>query len=237
MHSPPFLGVFSRVPKTPKFIYLWAPHIILMPTGEASNVNPRAVLIRAVTEAEHRVAEYKHKVREFYFQVMLSPYACQACGGRLQMSGRSKCSCEVCGLELDPTLAFQQSTCCGCKLLRHPMHYCCSRCKAVVPSRFLFDERVFDKSYFKEMMRSFRERARAKKEAVRAMLANSRSGELCMAIDPDPATLPDLMEALDDVPWIGRPDYGFLEAGEFFLPHGNVPGTHLIQPRVGRDAV
>ena len=153
-------------------------------------------LLKALTVVERKIERFKLESRDFYFQVMLVAHVCDVCGGRLRMTGRSICACENCHHELDPTLAFQRSLCCGAKLIRRPVHYACSECKKTVASRFLFDEKIFDKEYFCEMMQASRERARKKKEAIRRLLADSRSEELVLTEAPNLEHIPGLLDAL-----------------------------------------
>jgi hypothetical protein len=143
-----------------------------------------------------RISHFKERVREFYFRVLLSHYHCTKCGGELAMTGPSQCAC-ACGNVFDPTLGFQQSSCCGAKLVRKTFHYACSRCHQTVQSRFLFDERIFDAAYFREMMRESRARAKKKREEVRGLLAGSRSDPLSFieALWLEP--IPGLAEALN----------------------------------------
>ena len=112
------------------------------------------------------------------------------------MVGPSQCSCS-CGNVLDPTLAFQESPCCGARLVRKTYHYACARCHETVPSRFLFDERVFDPVYFREMMREARARAKRKKEELRRFLARTRSDPLILVEEPCLESIAGLEEALD----------------------------------------
>ena len=112
------------------------------------------------------------------------------------MADQSECSC-VCGHRFDPTLAFQVSPCCMKTLTRKTFHYACSGCHKIVPSRFIFDERLFDAEYFREMMQDSRRRAMVKKEEVRKLLAESRSGELTLKDDPDFDAIPELFKDLD----------------------------------------
>jgi hypothetical protein len=114
------------------------------------NRNP---LIRKICGVMDRVMDFKELARQFFYEVILSSYPCPACGGRLHMTGTGECACS-CGKILDPTLAFQKSSCCDAKLARKTFHYVCSRCHKTVPSRFLFDEKLFDREYFREMMRN-----------------------------------------------------------------------------------
>lgn len=145
-----------------------------------------------------RLQAFKEQAREFYFEVVLSGYACPECCGNLRMVGDSRCACDS-GHEFDPTIAFQQSECCGVRLARRVLHYECTACKDPVRSRFLFDERVFDKDYFREMMRESRERSRQKREAIRLLLLSSRSGPLIVADLPGLDEVPGLVDALDAV--------------------------------------
>jgi len=74
---------------------------------------------------------------------------------------------------------------------------CCSRCHQTVQSRFLFDERIFDAAYFREMMKESRARAKRKREEVKRLLAGSRSGPLLLMEEPCLDSIPGLQEALD----------------------------------------
>ncbi len=154
-------------------------------------------LLKGIFQVQARVIQFKERVREFYFQVIMSQYACPKCGGDLVMTGQSECSCP-CGNNFDPTSAFQRSSCCGVPLIRRTFHYACSCCQQIVPSRFLFDERLFDKAYFREMMSQSREQAKKKKEEIRLLLANSRSGALLLTEEPRLEAIPGLNEALAD---------------------------------------
>ena len=153
-------------------------------------------LLGAMARVQGRMADFKGRVRTFYFEVILSSYQCPECGGRLKMTGQSLCSCS-CGKTLDPTLEFQRSACCRTRLARRTYHYACSRCHEVVPSSFLFDERVFDKEYFREMMREHRSRAREEREKMKKLLAESRSGTLFLTEEPSLEALDCLGQDLD----------------------------------------
>jgi hypothetical protein len=112
------------------------------------------------------------------------------------MTGGSLCSCS-CGHSFDPTLEFQKSACCGTRLVRKTFHYACSRCNEVVPSHFLFDERVFDKEYFQEMMQEHRRRARQEREEMKRFLADSRSGTLFLKEEPCMESLNGFVQDLE----------------------------------------
>jgi hypothetical protein len=169
------------------------------------HASPDKPLLGEIERVIGRVANFKERAREYYFAVILSPHQCPQCGGRLRMTGQSECSCS-CGNIFDPTLAFQKSHCCGSGLLRKTFHYACSRCNRIVPSRFLFAERIFHGAYFREMMRESRKRAKEKREEVRRLLAESRSGVFLLMDDPDIGSIPGLIQDLDE--FIGQQRIG-----------------------------
>jgi len=169
-------------------------------TDEAVLVQERLIknpLIKAIRRVLGRVEDFKERVRLFYFEVILSAYQCPQCGGQLQMIGQSECACS-CGNTFDPTIAFQRSPCCGARLVRNTFHYACSKCSKTAPSRFVFDEKLFDATYFREMMRESRDRAKRKKEEVRRLLAKSRSSALQLMEEPGLGSIPGLIQDLDD---------------------------------------
>jgi hypothetical protein len=108
----------------------------------------RNPLVHQINGILEYVDAYKERVRDFYFQVLLSQHACPTCGDALHMTGASECSCQS-GHIFDPTVSFQSSPCCHARLIRKTFHYACSRCHETVASKFLFDERVFDAEYFR----------------------------------------------------------------------------------------
>ncbi len=153
-------------------------------------------LVREIKAILDQIKSFKERAKAFYFEVLLSSVRCPACNGRLNMIDQSECACS-CGNVLDPTVEFQKSTCCGAKLIRKTFHYSCSRCKKVVPSRFLFDEKLFDGEYFRAMMQESRRRSQRKKEEIRRLLAESRSGALPLLEEPDLESIPGLLDDLD----------------------------------------
>jgi len=153
-------------------------------------------LVREIIGALSLVKKYKHRARTYYFDVLFSIYKCPACGGQLKMTEENCCSCS-CENVFDPTLAFQKSACCRAGLMRKTFHYVCLKCLKPVPSRFFFDERVFDKAYFREMMRESRERKKKKREEIRRLLAQSRSARLSLTEIPDIEVIPGLIEDLN----------------------------------------
>jgi hypothetical protein len=168
---------------------------------------PRNPLLEEIFKVQGRVVHLKEEAKNFYFRVLLSQYECPECGGHLVMTGQSQCSCS-CGNIVDPTLAFQWSPCCAARLVRKTFHYACSRCQQAVPSRFLFDERLFDKAYFREMMQESRERAKTRREEIRRLLAGSRSDPLVLMETPCIHSIPGLAEDLND--FIGTKVEGFI---------------------------
>lgn len=160
-------------------------------------INHRNPLLRAFGRVLKRLEFFKEMAREFYFEVLFSIYLCPACGSRMQMKGQSEASC-TCGLVVDPTVEFQRSDCCGARVVKKIFHYACSDCGETVPSKFIFNEKLFDPSYFRTMMRESRERKRRKREEIKRLLAASRSGPLTIAHIPDVHAIPGLETALDD---------------------------------------
>jgi hypothetical protein len=169
---------------------------LFYPAITAQNGQAANPLIREFARVLCRVSGFKELARAYYFEVVLSPYRCPLCEGRVQMTGQSQCAC-ACGNGLDPTLVFQQSDCCGAKLIRKTFHYACSKCNKTVQSRFLFDERVFDPAYFREMMQESRARAKKKREEVKSLLMGSRSDALFLMDEPCLESIPGLDEALN----------------------------------------
>ena len=157
------------------------------------NSNP---LLRGIVQVTRRVATFREKARKFYHAVLLSAHPCPNCEGSLRMTGPSKCVCR-CGTACDPTVAFQRSDCCGVRLRRKTLHYICSSCGRTVPSKFLFDERLFDSAYFAERMRESRERKQTRRQEITEMLASSRSGALCITDIPEIESVAGLASDLD----------------------------------------
>ena len=176
-------------------------------------------LLSAIGDLEGYLADFKERVRAYYFEVLLSLHQCPGCGGRLKMTGQSLCSCS-CGKTLDPTLEFQRSPCCGDRLVHRTFHYACSKCHEVVPSIFIFDERVFDSAYFREMMRESRARAKQRKEEIRRLLLEARSDVLPLLEEPNLDSIQGLLEDLDLFVQDGSQDvnpHGFEAKQEFSL--------------------
>ena len=153
-------------------------------------------LVKSVYRVLGQIDAFKAHARAFYFEVILSTYRCPKCRQALAMASQSECACAS-GHTFDPTIAFQNSICCQARLVKKTFHYACAHCHKPVSSRFLFDERVFDKTYFREMMQESRRRAKAKKEEIRRLLAESRSEEFQLLDNPDIESIPGLINDLD----------------------------------------
>lgn len=158
----------------------------------------RQPFIHAANQVQGRVFNYKEHARSFYFEVLLTAYECPTCTGRLIMTGISQCSCSN-GHVWNPTITFQVSDCCQARLNKKTFHYACSSCGRSVQSRFLFDGKVFDKDYFREMMQESRTRAAGKRERIKNLLADSRSDTLSLTEYPDLEAIPGLLQDLDDL--------------------------------------
>ena len=169
--------------------------------GSFREVNDQTIsisnpLFQSMTQVMRRVSDLKDLARKYYLEVVLSPHECPDCGGHLQMVGQSQSACPF-GHVLDPTLSFQRSPCCSVELVRKTFHYACSRCNQIVPSRFLFDERIFNKAYFREMMQESRSRDKKRREELRKFFAESRSNTLTFLEEPDIGSIPGLAEDLN----------------------------------------
>ena len=124
----------------------------------------------AMLAAAGRFAE---RARWFFYQVTLSNHVCPACSGTLIMTGESRCRCETCSREIDPTVTFQRCVDCGGRPSIAVRRYRCRACGADIPSRFLFDGLAFDTEYFRQKMAESRQRKHQLRERVRNMLAAS----------------------------------------------------------------
>lgn len=163
------------------------------PLRHSHSHNP---LLIGIGDIIGRVEKFKARARSFYYEVVLFPHKCPQCDGFLSMTGLSECACfhgHVC----DPTITFQISACCRAKLVKKTFHYACSSCQRTIQSRFLFDERIFDTDYFREMMQESRRRAAGKREEIRRLLADSRSDALSLMEYPNLEVIPGLLQDLD----------------------------------------
>ena len=77
-------------------------------------------------------------------------------------------------------------------------HYACESCGQTVASRFLFDERLFDREYFRERMAMSRKKKDQRREEIRRLLAGSRSDTLTLTEAMDLERIPGLTDVLDE---------------------------------------
>ena len=156
---------------------------------------PEEALGRIVGGFVFGVARYKTAARGYYYEVMLSKHSCPECGEKLKMTKGGQACCTR-GHHLDPTTKFQESGCCKAKLIRRSLHYACACCGKTVPSRFLFDERVFDRAYFRQRMAESRAKTRQCRELMRIARREERSRNLTLLEEPRVDLLPGFAEAL-----------------------------------------
>jgi hypothetical protein len=171
-----------------------------MASTTAFQENPLLVGLEPV---QAQIVSLKERAKKFYFHVVLGNFRCPKCSAKLQMTGVSQCSCDK-GHTLDPTLVFQKSSCCSARLVRKTFHYVCSCCNKTNPSRFLFDERVFDKAYFSQMMQKHRDKIQRRKEKIIKQMQEARSDNLVLLDEPCIDSLPGLLEDLDHLVTQGR---------------------------------
>ena len=149
----------------------------------------------ALTET---VKAFVGHARHFCYEVMLSGYTCQHCGGTLVMIAESRCRCRGCGFEFDPTLAFQRCGTCGEKLQLRVTRYQCRSCRRDMPSRFVFEGPVFDPEYFRQRMAESRQRKAERAEQFQQRLQESRSPPLDTPA-AELESIPGLLAALNDL--------------------------------------
>jgi DNA-directed RNA polymerase subunit RPC12/RpoP len=153
-------------------------------------------LLTQMQAIDSAVSSFRTHAKKFYFQALASRYSCPACGDRFELSGRAEAVC-ACGISFDPTLQFQKSRCCDAILTKRNVHYACSACNRIIPSRFLFDEKLFDQEYFRERMRITRERRQRQEALMREMRRIVRSDVLIFLDEIDLDELPGLSEDID----------------------------------------
>lgn len=164
-------------------------------TGELS----AGMFLRGMDRIGELIRQMRNKLRRLFYGAALFAMPCPSCGRpNLRMLRDSWCRCDNCGHELDPTLVFQGCTGCGGSLRRRIHHYWCDACKQRIRSAFCFDAKVFDADYFRRMMQESRARKRQKREQLKKMLANARSGAYILDHQPQLADVPGLAQALDE---------------------------------------
>lgn len=130
--------------------------------------------------------------------LVLLGYRCRKCNGKLSMTGESRCCCQNCKQEFDPTVAFQRCSACGGIPVLRVRRYYCEGCDNEITSRFVFETLPFEREYFKQKMAESRQRKKEKLQQVREMLAQSRSDSLAFgAVDLD--SVPGLLTALNSL--------------------------------------
>jgi DNA-directed RNA polymerase subunit RPC12/RpoP len=147
---------------------------------------------------QQAINEFRKRARTYYFDVVLSLYRCPNCGSRFQLNKHAQAAC-TCGWLADPTIEFQFSDCCRSKLLRKRLHYICSKCRKIVPSIFLFDERLYDREYFVEKMRMLRERRCWERFEKAQMLLIGRSNSLSLTDEVALDAISNLCEDLNQL--------------------------------------
>ena len=138
------------------------------------------------------------KAKRFYYLVMLFGRRCPKCNGPLTMVAAGRCTCRSCRYAFDPTVAFQRCLVCGGIPVLRVRRYQCGKCGGDITSRFLFEEIAFDADYFRQKMAESRRRKNKRRERVRQMLAECRSGPLSLD-GPDLSSVPGLIEALNSL--------------------------------------
>jgi hypothetical protein len=163
-----------------------------------------------------RVLTYRQRVRHFFYEVVLWGHACPQCSGELVMVKEGRCCCTVCGMECDPTVAFQRCPECEGVPQVRIRRYECSRCGLEVVSRFLFDGLVFDADYFRQKMAESRQRRQQDRHDLAAWVAHHRSQDL----EPGPIELsavPGLADALAALVDLPVPEVTTFEPARFDL--------------------
>ena len=161
-------------------------------------------LIGAIKKVRERIADLRSRTRQFLHAVMLFQKNCPQCEATgLIMQRDSWCSCGSCGVEFDPTLQFQECPDCGSALQKKTFRYWCPKCSHPVVSLYCFEAKVFDAVYFREMMRESRRRERERREALKQILAGTRSGPCTVEMGNSLDEIPGLEDALNK--FVGGP--------------------------------
>ncbi len=164
-------------------------------------------LIVGAIEVSRRVESLRERVWEFLYRLMLFQRPCLHCGAmRLVMLRDGECRCDECGAIFDPTIAFQRCGNCGEGLTLKRCHYWCTQCGEVVTSLFKFDERVYDREYFRERMRESRERKTAVRTRLRELAKSLRSQAYVIEEPPQESVLPELAADIDAFVDMGIPE-------------------------------
>jgi Zn finger protein HypA/HybF involved in hydrogenase expression len=167
----------------------------------------RAELFRSLAILQGRIEALLSQVRELFYKVVLTGHRCLHCDGRLKMEREGLAACEECDRVIDPTVAFQHCPQCEGNLRLVIRRYRCCRCGRDVPSRFLFDGKVFDADYFRRRMAESRRR-RSKTEARQRVKVVAASNTVATG-PADIDAVPGLGEALSLL--VGQPDPEWVE--------------------------
>ncbi|MEX2389224.1 MAG: hypothetical protein WD534_15205 [Phycisphaeraceae bacterium] len=165
------------------------------------------------------VAGLVSHARQLFYELSLAGLACPSCNGPLVMVREGRCRCRQCGKHLDPTFQFQRCPACNGRLALRVCRYRCRRCGQDVPSRFLFDGKVFDADYFRQKMAASRQRRNTEKRTRREAAVLARSDAL--VLEPVRASaMPSLANVLDALVGSAEPDPVLLEQARqaFDLP-------------------
>lgn len=144
------------------------------------------------------VESFVERAKQFFYSVMLLGYRCPKCNSRLVMIAEGRCRCISCGLQFDPTVAFQRCLTCGGTPILRVSRYQCRKCYSDIRSKFLFDGLVFDTEYFRQKMAESRQRKKELKERISKMLAECRSADLPLQ-GIELSAVPGLVEALNSL--------------------------------------
>ncbi|NUM53489.1 MAG: hypothetical protein HUU46_07585 [Candidatus Hydrogenedentes bacterium] len=145
------------------------------------------------------VDRFTQAAKHFYFDVLFSSHPCPRCQGRIKLGADDHAVCAQCRYDLDPTVEFERSSCCGKPMAKKRCHYACTACGRIAPSRFLFEEKVFDAEYFRDHVDTCRKRKRRAEQELREMLLDSRAPNLILLEVPAITELPGLSETLDEL--------------------------------------
>jgi len=153
-------------------------------------------IVMLAVEMAAAVQQFLVRARRFYYVVMLFGCRCPECSGTLAMVAESRCRCDRCSHEFDPTVVFQKCSSCGGVPVLKVRRYRCRKCGCEIRSLFLFDGLVYDAQYFRRKMAESRRRRAELKQRVQAMLAECHSHPLTLNAT-DLKSVPGLTAALN----------------------------------------
>lgn len=180
------------------------------PAGDVTAIDAprgRAELFRSLAILQGRIEALLSQVRELFYEVVLTGHRCPRCDGRLKMENEGRAVCEECDRVIDPTVAFQHCPQCEGSLQLVIRRYRCCRCGRDVPSRFLFEGKVFDADYFRRKMAESRRRRSEPEVRLRPKVVAASDTVNTGPADID--AVPGLGEALSLL--VGQPDPGWVE--------------------------